>query len=111
MEPDASWCAPGGEPASPFGNGGAFGGKLRSPVAGDARRLADGHGRPVRVLWSREDVVRRGPKRPPVAAGIAADGTGVLRVGVSGSPLAGPAWEAAVAAVGAVGTRAGRSSR
>ena len=102
VEPDASWCVPGGEPASPYGNGGAFGGKLHSPVAEDARRLADEHGRPVRVLWSREDVVRRGPKRPPVAAGIAADGTGVLRVGVSGPPLAGPAWDAAVAAVSAV---------
>jgi len=102
VEPDASWCVPGGEPASPYGNGGAFGGKLRSPVAEDARRLADEHGRPVRVLWSREDVVRRGPKRPPVAAGIAADGTGVLRVGVSGPPWAGPDWDAAVGAVSAV---------
>ena len=70
VEPDASWCVPGGEPASPYGNGGAFGGKLHSPVAADARRLADEHGRPVRVLWSREDVVRHGPKRPPVAGGI-----------------------------------------
>ena len=69
VEPDASWCEPGGTPASPYGNGGAFGGKLHSPVAEDARRLADEHGRPVRVLWSREDVVRRGPKRPPVAGG------------------------------------------
>jgi hypothetical protein len=102
VEPDASWCVPGGEPASPYGNGGAFGGKLRSPVAEDARRLADERGAPVRVLWSREDVVRRGPKRPPVAAGIAADGTGVLRVGVSGPSLAGPAWDAAVAAVSVV---------
>jgi hypothetical protein len=102
VEPDASWCPPGGEPASPYGNGGAFGGKLHSPVGGDARRLADEHGRPVRVLWSREDVVRRGAKRPPVAAGIAADGTGVLRVGVSGPPLAGPAWDDAVAAVSVV---------
>lgn len=87
VEPDASWCRPGGEPAPPCANGGAFGGKLASPVAGDARRLADEHGRPVRVLWSREDVVRRGPKRPPVAAGIDRLGSGVLRVGV---PPAGP---------------------
>ncbi len=79
--PTPRGALPGGVPASPYGNGGAFGGKLHSPVAGDARRLADEHGRPVRVLWSREDVVRRGPKRPPVAAGMAADGTGVLRVG------------------------------
>ena len=48
LEPDASWCSPGGEPASPVGNGGAFGGKLHSPVAEDARRLADEHGCPVR---------------------------------------------------------------
>ncbi len=69
LEPDASWCAPGGEPASPLANGGAFGGKRRSPVPADARRAGRRHGGPVRVLWSREDVVRRGPKRPPVAAG------------------------------------------
>jgi aerobic-type carbon monoxide dehydrogenase small subunit (CoxS/CutS family) len=86
LEPDASWCRPGGEPASPLANGGAFGGKRRSPVAGDARRLADELGIPVRVVWSREDVVRRGPKRPPVAAAVRADGTGVLRVGLSGTP-------------------------
>jgi xanthine dehydrogenase small subunit len=82
VEPDASWCVPGGEPASPVANGGAFGGKLHSPVAADARRLADRNGRPVRVLWSREDVVRLGPKRPPVAGGISSDGSGILRFGV-----------------------------
>ena len=80
LEPDASWCRPGGEPASPLANGGAFGGKVDSPAPAAARRLADEHGRPVRVLLSREDVVRQGPKRPPVAGGARADGTGVLRV-------------------------------
>ncbi len=85
LEPDASWCRPGGEPASPLANGGAFGGKRRSPVPADARRLADELGRPVRAAWSREDVVRRGPKRPPVAVAVRADGTGVLRVGLSGT--------------------------
>jgi xanthine dehydrogenase small subunit len=80
LEPDASWCEPGGEPASPLGNGGAFGGKVASDVGAVARRLADEHGRPVRVLLSREDVVRLGPKRPPIAAGILADGTGVVRI-------------------------------
>ncbi|MEJ5256014.1 MAG: hypothetical protein WHS89_11735 [Acidimicrobiales bacterium] len=45
-----------------------------------ARRLADEHGRAVRVLLSREDVVRRGPKRPPIAAGVRRDGTGIVRV-------------------------------
>lgn len=80
LEPDASWCEPGGTPASALANGGAFGGKVASPVGAVARRLADEHGRPVRVVLSREDVVRLGPKRPPVAAGIRADGTGALRV-------------------------------
>jgi aerobic-type carbon monoxide dehydrogenase small subunit (CoxS/CutS family) len=80
LETDASWCLPGGEPASPLANGGAFGGKLETEVARVARRLADEHGRAVRVLLSREDVVRRGPKRPPIAAGVRRDGTGIVRV-------------------------------
>jgi aerobic-type carbon monoxide dehydrogenase small subunit (CoxS/CutS family) len=80
LETDASWCRPGGEPASPLANGGAFGAKLASPAPEVARRLADEHGRPVRVLLSREDTVRLGPKRPPVAAGVGLDGTGVMRV-------------------------------
>jgi aerobic-type carbon monoxide dehydrogenase small subunit (CoxS/CutS family) len=79
LETDASWCAPGGEPATPLANGGAFGGKARSPVAAAARALADRHGRAVRVLLSREDTVRLGPKRPPIAAGLREDGSGVLR--------------------------------
>jgi hypothetical protein len=80
LETDASWCRPGGEPVTPLANGGAFGGKEASPAPGVARRLADEHGRPVRVLLSREDTVRLGPKRPPVAAGITRDGTGVMRI-------------------------------
>ena len=71
LEPDASWCVPGGEPVTPLANGGAFGGKLASDVGAVARRLADEHGRPVCVRYAREDVVRRGPKRPPIAAGVA----------------------------------------
>src|ERR687898_2418870 len=80
LELDASWCAPGGEPASPLANGGAFGGKAASVVTSAARELADRHGRPVRVLLAREDAVRLGAKRPPIAAGVRADGTGVVRV-------------------------------
>jgi hypothetical protein len=80
LEPDATWCEPGGEPVSPLANGGAFGGKRATEVARVARGLADQHGRTVRVLWSREDVVRFGPKRPPLAAGVRSDGTGVVRV-------------------------------
>ena len=80
LETDASWCAPGGVPASPLANGGAFGGKAGSDLGRVARRLADVHGRPVRVLLSREDTVRRGAKRPPVAGGVDASGSGLLRV-------------------------------
>jgi aerobic-type carbon monoxide dehydrogenase small subunit (CoxS/CutS family) len=80
LELDASWCEPGGIPASPLANGGAFGGKAASIVTEAARRLADEHGRAVRVVLSREDAVRLGAKRPPVAGGAMADGTGVLRV-------------------------------
>ena len=80
LETDASWCAPGGDPASPLGNGGAFGGKATSLAPTAARRLADQHGRPVRVLLSREDTVRLGAKRPPLAAGVRADGSGEVVV-------------------------------
>ncbi len=84
LETDASWCEPGGTPADPLANGGAFGGKVdrdRSlDVATAARALADRSGGPVRALASREDTVRLGAKRPPLAAGLRADGTGVVRV-------------------------------
>ncbi|HEU5307143.1 MAG TPA: 2Fe-2S iron-sulfur cluster-binding protein [Acidimicrobiia bacterium] len=77
LEPDASWCEPGGDPATPLANGGAFGGKLASPVGAAARELADRTGRAVRVVYAREDVVRLGPKRPPIAATAVFDGTTV----------------------------------
>ncbi len=93
LELDASWCSPGGQPATPLANGGAFGGKLTSLVTAAARSLADQHGRTVRVVLAREDAVRLGPKRPPVAGGMHADGTGVLRVAST------PGVDAAVAAV------------
>ena len=80
VEPDASWCLPGGEPSSPFANAGAFGAKRHSAVTGDARRLADEHGEAVLAIWPREEVVRRGAKRPPLALALRGDGTGVLRV-------------------------------
>jgi len=93
LEPDAAWCEPGGSPTSPLANGGAFGGKLDSPVVAAARALADEHGRPVRVLFNREDTVRLGPKRPPVSGGARRDGTGALRV------VRTPGIAAAIAAV------------
>ncbi len=87
LEPDASWCAPGGEPATPLGNGGAFGGKATSIVGAAARELADRTGRTVRVVYAREDVVRLGPKRPPIAATASFDGAVVeVRGAVLGDP-------------------------
>jgi hypothetical protein len=81
VEPDASWCRPDALPASPLANGGAFGGKRQSPVPARAHVLATRLQNPVRVLWSREDVVRHGPKRPPLALGLRRDGSGVAHVG------------------------------
>lgn len=80
LETDAAWCAPGGTPVSPLANGGAFGAKVATEIGAVARRLADEHDRPVRALYSREDAVRLGPKRPPLSAGIRADGTGTVHV-------------------------------
>ena len=80
LEPDAAWCRPGGEPVSSLANGGAFGGKTATAVGAAARELADRHGRPVRALYAREDAVRLGPKRPPLAIGADVGGRGVVRV-------------------------------
>lgn len=81
LEPDASWCVPGGEPASVRGNGGGFGGRADSIAPGAARVLADRLGRTVRTVLSREDVVRCSPKRAPVAATAHLDGDRVVVVG------------------------------
>lgn len=80
LETDASWADPGGTAADPLANSGAFGGKVDSPITSTGQRLAAEQSRPVRALFSREDTVRLGPKRPPMAAGLRADGTGVVRV-------------------------------
>ena len=80
LETDAAWCEPGGEPADPIANGGAFGGKKASDVSAIARHLADQHGRSVLALASREHTVIHGVKRPPVAGWARADGTGAIRV-------------------------------
>jgi len=83
VEPDASWCEPGGEPSSPAANAGAFGAKRHSTVAEDARRLSSDHAQSVLALWPREEVVRRGKKRPPLALALREDGTGEVLVGVT----------------------------
>ncbi len=104
VEPDASWCLPGGEPRSSRANGGAFGGKASGAAETAARVLADRTNATVRVVWSREDVVRLGPKRPPVAGAVRSDGTGVLRVAAPVAEGRWPeeAWAEALAAVAAV---------
>lgn len=104
LEPDAVWATPdhetpgekAGSPtttpaatpttsptatpttAGPLTNGGAFGGKVDLDLRATAVRLAREHGRTVRVVLPREDVVRRGPKRPPMALGVRADGSGTM---------------------------------
>ncbi len=88
LESDASWCLPGGEPANPLANGGAFGGKAESLAPAIARELANECGRPVRVLFSREDVVRLGPKRPPLAASAVLRGDTIQIAGMAGGPIA-----------------------
>ncbi len=104
LEPNTSWCAPAGEPASSAANGGAFGAKKWSWIEAEARRLADEHGRPVIASLRREDVVRLGPKRPPIGLGIRADGTGSVVVartaGVAQAiRAAAPDWDVAEADV------------
>ncbi len=74
LEPDASWCEPGGEPATARGNGGGFGGKAESLAPPAARILADRLQRSVRVVMSREDVVRFSAKRAPISATAQFDG-------------------------------------
>jgi xanthine dehydrogenase small subunit len=90
LEPDASWCMPDGAPASPLANGGAFGGKVASPAPAAARELAHTLGRPVRVVLAREDVVRLGPKRPPVSASAVVIGKRVTIAGSVIGPLPTP---------------------
>ena len=80
LETDAAWATPDSAPTDPLANGGAFGGKTDSPLPEAAIAVAREVGGPIRLRWSREDVVRFGPKRPPMAIGLRADGSGVVRV-------------------------------
>ena len=101
-------------PASPLANGGAFGGKESSVVAAAARELADATGRTVRAVFSREDVVRLGPKRPPIAASAVVDGDRIDLRGVVARDLAGyadpPALAYALRLLGDLGGRRRRRS-
>ncbi len=73
LETDASWCSPGGDPADPVANGGAFGAKGASPVPEIARRLAD-ESRPT----------RSGVGQPRVHGAIRAEATARCRLGDGG---------------------------
>ena len=64
LEPDASWCAPGGEPASPLANGGAFGGKAHSAAPRRGARAR----RPARTRGARRVLARRRRAARPEAA-------------------------------------------
>ncbi len=76
LELDTSWATPGGAPATALANAGAFGGKCNAVVETEATRLAsadegvDPSGTAVVAQFSREDSVRLGPKRPPMAIGL-----------------------------------------
>ena len=80
LETDVAWCEPGGTPVGPLANGGAFAPKTAAWLGDVARGLADDHGRAVKVVLDREDVVRSSPKRPPVAIGVDEAGAVTLRV-------------------------------
>jgi hypothetical protein len=96
VEPDASFSEPGSTPTPPFANAGAFGAKQNSSICDDVRSLADEQACGVLAVWPREEVVRRGAKRPPVAMALRADGSGIVRVGVSAnSDDLGPLLESA----------------
>jgi len=83
VEPDAALAHLDGTVTAAAGNAGAFGAKATSRVMSDAREAASTLGEPVLAVWSREAVVRLGKKRPPLAIGLRADGSGVVRVGVT----------------------------
>ena len=88
LEPDASWCEPGGElRRRRWRTAARSAARRRSVVAAAARELADRTGRMVRVLFSREDVVRLGPKRPPIAATARFDAGRVAMHGVVAGPV------------------------
>ena len=81
LETDAAWCEPGAQNRPTRWQTEAPSAARSHPrSATRPRQLANDLGHPVRVLWSREDTVRRGPKRPPLAAGLHTDGTGIIRI-------------------------------
>ena len=74
LEPDASWCEPGGEPHTPLANGGAFGGKLAlARRRGGRAPWPTSTAGPCGCCSTARTSCASGPKRPPVAGGADAE--------------------------------------
>src|SRR5678815_4979366 len=62
-------------------NGGGFGRRLYNDVIHEAVQLTKKVGKPVKVIWSREDDTQQGPFRPmtysAMKAGLSADGKAI----------------------------------
>lgn len=79
-EPASSFCAAGAGPSSPEANGGSFGSKSDGSIEQVARELATTTQQSLTASETREDELRRGPKRPPLSLGISWSGQGVVHV-------------------------------
>jgi hypothetical protein len=104
LEPDCAWATrpEGDEPpiqvVGPLENGGAFGGKATSPVERLAIEFVTERGGSATCVYNREEVVRRGPKRPPLAVSVDAQLRGIVVVAAPAG-LGQPAVEALVHSV------------
>lgn len=83
LEPDASFAEPDSLPTPPFTNAGAFGAKRHSTICDDVCALVDEQACGVLAIWPREEVVRRGAKRPPLSLALRGDGSGIVHVGLT----------------------------
>ncbi len=79
LEPDAAVASPSELLARPASNGGAFGASSMA-VTEDAQRMARSTGEVVAAVWSREQVVAHGTRRPPLGISLDPDGQGTVVV-------------------------------
>lgn len=96
LETDASWCVPGGEPATPLANGGAFGGKVGASDENDVAKVARVGRPPGRAGAGAVQPGGRGAARRQAAShrrGLRADGSGRVLVGWSGGADVAPVIE------------------
>ncbi len=80
VEPEASYASPTTSPTAPAANGGAFGSKSLGMLQEVAAEFASSEGHGISVVETREDSIRLGAKRPPLALGCTLDGKGVVRL-------------------------------